>query len=338
MATKTHLDLPFRQAAGDGGRRSLTQLLVIHATDNPGADNPKTQIDEAAENEAGYATHRHDRISAHAVIDDDSAIQTLLLDHVAYGCYPTGNSRSIQLELAGRSGHLSPATITRAANLSAIICHLWALPIRKVVPADMRRGVKGICGHVDVTTSWHTGRDHGADHTDPGSNFPWTSFIGQIRQITAKLYAPHAPAIVHPAAPHLVVPAPAIPRPAAPAAPAVAHPAVPHSVPLPTAPTYDTITTIVGDRLDLLARTFYGDPAKAEQIKADNHLVSDTLTPGQKLRIRQPHKPVYRVAPGDTAWGVAKKGHLLLSVLTTLNQHRVPDMSKLPVGIWLRTA
>jgi LysM repeat protein len=296
MATKIPLlDLPYRQARGDGGRRSLTQLLVIHATDNSGADDPRTKVDEAAENEASYASHRPDAISAHLFIDDDSAVQCVRLDHVAYGCYPTGNSRSIQLELAGRSGHLTPATIARAANFAAIICHSWALPIRRLTAPDLRRGTKGICGHADVTAAWHTGRDAGASHTDPGA-FPWNTFLARVKTVTASLYAPPAP---------------------------------------PPA-TFDPITTIDGDRLDLLARTFYGNAAKAAQIKADNHLISDALHPGQTLRIRKPHKPVHHVVSGDTAWAVAQKAHLLLSVLTTMNQHRVSDMNKLAIGMWLR--
>lgn len=291
MATKTRLDLPFRQAHGDGGRRSLTQLLVIHATDNLAADNPKTPVDEAAENEAAYASHRPDEISAHVYIDDDSAVQGVPLDHIAYGCYPTGNARSIQLELAGRSGHLSPSTINRAAHVSASICALWGLPIRKITAAQARAGVKGILGHADVTIAWHTGRDVGANHTDPG-NFPWTTFIA----LTSNAY-------------HM------------------AH---------DTAVVYDTYTTVAGDRLDLLARTFYNDSGQQAQIMRDNKAASVVVAPGTHIKIRRPHKPVHVVAPGDTAWDVARKYHVSLSLLAEMNQYRVHDLNKINVGLILR--
>src|SRR5258707_1240586 len=94
-------DIPFVAAAGDGGLRSQTQMVVIHATDN-------TASDEA---EASYATHRPDQISAHFYNDEDSVIQAVPLADVAWGCYPTGNSRSVQFELVGLSNHLSDATL-----------------------------------------------------------------------------------------------------------------------------------------------------------------------------------------------------------------------------------
>ncbi len=293
MPSRTRLDLPFRQARGDGGRRSLTQLLVIHATDNLRADNPATKVDEAAENEAGYASHRADEISAHVYIDDDSAVQGVPLDHIAYGCYPTGNARSIQLELAGRSGKLSPGTIARAARIAATICPQWKLPITKVDAGQARRGLKGICGHADVTQAWHTGRDAGANHTDPGT-FPWASFLQQIRA----------------ALPHAVLPPPPV--------------------------QFDSYRLIAGDRLDLLSRTFYGDASRVAQLRTDNHLIGQTVTPGQVLRVRRPHKPVHVVAAGDTAWALSTRFNVRMSTLADLNQHRVADLAKINPGLILR--
>lgn len=162
--TKSRLDLPYIQAAGDGGLRSMTQMIVIHATDNTAS----------AEAEASYASRRTDDVSCHVFVDDDSAVQALPLDHVAWGCFPIGNSRSIQLELCGRSGSLSAATIARAAGIVARIVALWGVPVRKVGPQELRDGVHGICGHADVTLAWGQG-----DHMDPGT-FPWASFINQI--------------------------------------------------------------------------------------------------------------------------------------------------------------
>jgi hypothetical protein len=37
-------------------------------------------------------------------------------------------------------------------------------------------GVKGICGHLDVTYAWGEG-----DHTDPGAYFPWPTFIAYVQ-------------------------------------------------------------------------------------------------------------------------------------------------------------
>jgi hypothetical protein len=37
--------------------------------------------------------------------------------------------------------------------------------------------VKGICGHADITAAFP--QDHGT-HTDPGANFPWSTFLGYV--------------------------------------------------------------------------------------------------------------------------------------------------------------
>lgn len=158
-------DIPFVQAAGDGGVRAQTQMVVIHATDN-------TASDEA---EASYATHRPDQISAHIYNDEDSVIQAVPLSHVAYGCYPIGNSRSVQFELVGLSNRLTDATLRRIAPIVRRVCDRYGIPIRHVGPAELRAGVRGICGHGDVTLAWGQG-----SHTDPGPAFPWGTFIGYV--------------------------------------------------------------------------------------------------------------------------------------------------------------
>jgi|SRR5882724_2812698 len=166
-------DIPFIAAIGDGGLRSQTQMVVIHATDN-------TASDEA---EASYATHRPDQISAHFYSDEDSVIQAVPLSHVAYGCYPTGNSRSVQFELVGLSNQLSGATLRRIAPIVRRVCDRYGIPIRHVGPADLRAGAKGICGHGDVTLAWGEG-----SHTDPGTSFPWITFIGYINGSGENMY------------------------------------------------------------------------------------------------------------------------------------------------------
>jgi hypothetical protein len=159
-------DLLHDQAGGDGGPRSQTQCVVIHATDN-------TASDEA---EASYAETRPDHTSAHFYSDEDSVIQALDTSHVAYGCYPIGNSRSVQFEISGRSNELTDASLRRAAPVVARVCQEYGIPIRKVTPTELAGGAKGICGHLDVTRAWGEG-----DHTDPGAYFPWSTFIAYVQ-------------------------------------------------------------------------------------------------------------------------------------------------------------
>jgi hypothetical protein len=158
-------DLPHDQAGGDGGVRSITQMVVIHATDNTASD----------EGEAGYAETRSDHTSAHFYSDEDSVIQALDTDHIAFGCFPTGNSRSVQVEISGLSNHLSDASLRRVAPVVARVCQEYGLPIQHVDSLGLRNGIRGISGHLDVTYAWGEG-----DHTDPGTSFPWQTFIGYV--------------------------------------------------------------------------------------------------------------------------------------------------------------
>lgn len=159
-------NLPYLHALGDGGPRTLTQMIVIHATDNTASDSA----------EAAYATRRADHTSAHIYTDDDSSVLAVPLDNIAYGCYPAGNIRSVQFELTGLSNYVSDATMRQAAPHVAEVCARYGIPIRKVSASELRAGVKGICGHGDVTAAWNQG-----NHTDPGSAFPWARFIGYVQ-------------------------------------------------------------------------------------------------------------------------------------------------------------
>ena len=160
-------DIPFVPAAGDGGLRPTTQMVVIHATDNTASDVA----------EASYATHRADEISAHFYSDEDSVTQAVPLANVAFGCYPIGNSRSVQFELVGLSNRLTDATLRRIAPIVRRVCDRYGLPIRHVGAAELRSGARGICGHADVTLAWGQG-----SHTDPGADFPWATFISYVQQ------------------------------------------------------------------------------------------------------------------------------------------------------------
>jgi hypothetical protein len=73
------------------------------------------------------------------------------------------------------SNQLTDATLRKIASTVARVCLEWGIPIRKVTPGELAAGVKGICGHLDVTNAWGQG-----DHTDPGVGFPWATFISYV--------------------------------------------------------------------------------------------------------------------------------------------------------------
>lgn len=157
------------QASGFGSLRTHTQVVVIHATDNTAS----------ARSEATYATHRLDKTSAHFYNDGVEVFQSLDTDRIAYGCLFHGNQISVQFELCGVSNNLSDATLRKIAPIVGRVCEDYGLPIRKISSTDVRNGVKGICGHGDITLAFP--EDHG-DHTDPGNAFPWNTFIGYVQE------------------------------------------------------------------------------------------------------------------------------------------------------------
>lgn len=160
-------DLSFVHALGDGGARAATRVVVIHATDNTAS----------ASAEANYARIRPDKTSAHFYADDSTVIQALDTSRIAYGCLYHGNRISVQFELCGRSNQISDATMRRAAPIVARVCHEFGVPIRTVNGAGVRAGVMGICGHDAITAAFP---EDGGDHTDPGSAFPWATFLSYM--------------------------------------------------------------------------------------------------------------------------------------------------------------
>lgn len=160
--------IAYLHALGDGGARSRTQVVVIHATDNTAS----------AHDEAQYATHREDQTSAHFYVDSSGIYEALQLENVAFGCFPHGNAISVQFELVGLSNRIPDATMRKAAPYVAEVCRRFGIPVRKITGAQVAAGVKGICGHLDITNAFSS--IDGGDHTDPGSAFPWGTFINYV--------------------------------------------------------------------------------------------------------------------------------------------------------------
>lgn len=159
------------------------RLVVIHDMEYP-------EKKSAAEDVARYFTDpRDDRgrpvtASAHICVDADSIVQCVWDRDVAYAA-PECNHDGIQIELAGYGkqsrgdwdDEYSRALLDRAARAVAEYCRKYAIPARHLSNEELKRGDKGIIGHYQASAVYHK-----SDHTDPGPNFPWDSFIVRVQK------------------------------------------------------------------------------------------------------------------------------------------------------------
>lgn len=159
--------------------RTSVQVVVIHDTEG-------SETASSAEDGAAYDQRRTDGTSTHYFHDQNSTVQCVLTADQAHAARTQGNRRGIQHELCGRAsqgaaGWADPAsegTLRQAAKQVARDCKKWSIPARKLSPLEVANGVRGICGHADITHAFP--QDNGT-HTDPGPSFPWTRFISMVQ-------------------------------------------------------------------------------------------------------------------------------------------------------------
>jgi hypothetical protein len=174
MATSNdHPGLPFVQAKGyASGRPDGPPLwIVVH-------DMEASEYSGRAESTAVYFADPPDgrQVSSHYVVDNDSVIQCVDLDDVAWtvGNRP-GNNRGINWELAGfarqtRAEWLDPfgvAMFARMAPIAAADMHRFNIPNRWCTIADLQARRPGLTTHNDLRIAFGV-----TTHTDPGPNFP----------------------------------------------------------------------------------------------------------------------------------------------------------------------
>lgn len=177
MQSPEYPDLPFvRPAAWGSGRDgNSVQYIVVHYT--AGSEGPTAAMDGAL-----YDARRTDGTSTHYFVDRGQVVQCVETWNRANAAFSIGNRRGIQYELCGtqqtRAQWLDPtsdATITNAARQIARDCKKYGLPVQKIGPSQMNAGVKGICGHADVTLAYGLG-----DHMDPGTEFPYDVLLQRV--------------------------------------------------------------------------------------------------------------------------------------------------------------
>lgn len=160
--------------------RTSVQVIVIHTTEG-------SEHGQSAEDGAAYDARRTDGTSTHYFHDSNSTVQCVRTEDKAHTARANGNRIGIQHELCGDAGDSAAewadtyheAMLRVVAKQCARDAKKWGIPVRKITPTQVRAGVKGFCGHVDITNAFP--EDKGT-HTDPGRNFPWTHFLALVQE------------------------------------------------------------------------------------------------------------------------------------------------------------
>ena len=122
--------------------------------------------------------------SAHFCLDDDSIVQCVKEEDVAYHA-KSANKYGIGLEHAGFAKQtrdqwldsFSTRMLKRSAKLTASICKRWNIPAIYVDRNDLKLGHKGISTHNECTFAF----ENGSGHSDPGASFPMDLYIQWVQ-------------------------------------------------------------------------------------------------------------------------------------------------------------
>jgi len=159
-------------ATAHGGPQSAVDRIVLHATVSPCARGMA----------AGNARYLNQvGLSAHYLVDPGEIVQ--MLPENIVGWHDGHNSNEVGIELCDpQAGDPArwfdadhQAMLALAGPLVAGIAARWNVPtVRIRAPLGTLRGV---CGHVDVTNTWHESTHQDPDQAGP---FPWDAFIAQL--------------------------------------------------------------------------------------------------------------------------------------------------------------
>ena len=186
------MSVPFEQAAdytvGRAGNK--IQVGVIHTMETPETYGRADSVNH-------WFADGHRSASAHYMIDVHKVDQSVLEKDTAWAVnHQYFNQITVSLEHAGVAAQLpkdwADAYSRSELSLSAILAadisfrnhlqpiHLTDSQIRAIAKGN--KTITGWCGHGDISRALSI---YGG-HTDPGSNFPWASYLAQVKAIILK--------------------------------------------------------------------------------------------------------------------------------------------------------
>lgn len=159
-------------------------VIVIHTMESP--EKPTTAEAVAK----WFAGKTAPQASTHYNFDSNSVVRSVY-DHDVAWCAPGVNHNGLHFEHAGRASQnwrgwadpFSTKMLLLSAELAAQKCKRYGIPVRRLTPAQLRAGQRGICGHVDATRAW----PNKGSHTDPGKDFPWARYLKYVAQFRKAL-------------------------------------------------------------------------------------------------------------------------------------------------------
>lgn len=172
-----------------GGVQSAPfKRIVVHCTVSPCEPG-------GARNVARYFRETVTRpSSAHYIVDPFETVQVVGDHTVAFHAPPNGGpgDGTIGVELCDpQAGPTSrwfdddhQRMLRRGARLVARLCLAYDVPVQKITVRNLVDGVRGVCGHHDVSLAFRQ-----TSHTDPGEGFPWGLFMGLVRDYAKRIEA-----------------------------------------------------------------------------------------------------------------------------------------------------
>lgn len=173
-----------------GAMQTPIKWIVIHTAEGPVGPGAARQLAKWSATQRKYQTSWH-----YAV--DNKDITCCLSEDLAGQHTATGrvDNQAIAIEVCLKvagdwTSQTYLETVALAARLTADRCKALNIPPKVLTLEELKAGQAGIISHNLVRlTGWSK-----TTHTDPGPNFPWTSFISQVQAaLTSPTAAPPTP-------------------------------------------------------------------------------------------------------------------------------------------------
>ena len=179
-----------RIGADRSGQSPLVKYLVLHTSEQSGAEDPQD-----AEDLAKYLQSPGDRpgsngnygSSYHGITDTDRVLPCVRDTFVAYAA-GGGNKDGLHLCLPVKAGQTREQWLDATSRPYIMQAALWivdkskryGIPIRRISIEQLKGGSWGYCDHNTVSKAFGK-----STHTDCGPTFPWDVLESDIARLTA---------------------------------------------------------------------------------------------------------------------------------------------------------